>query len=89
MRGFTPQRGSPNEDINRNNYTLRQRARILYMSSTVATAAINTNRTKIIGTGLVLNCAIDRELLGMSAEAAKAWQRKTEAEFRLWAGKGR
>ena len=89
MRGFTPKSGSPNEDINRNNYTLRQRARILYMSSTVATAAINTNRTKIIGTGLVLNCAIDRELLGMSAEAAKAWQRKTEAEFRLWAGKGR
>lgn len=89
MRGFTPQSGSPNEDINRNNSTLRQRARMLYMSSTVATAAINTNRTKIIGTGLVLNCAIDRELLGMSAEAAKAWQRKTEAEFRLWAGKSR
>ena len=89
MRGFTPQSGSPNEDINRNNYTLRQRARILYMSSTVATAAINTNRTKIIGTGLVLNCAVDREVLGMSAEAAKVWQRKTEAEFRLWAGKSR
>lgn len=89
MRGFTPQSGSPNEDINRNNYTLRQRARILYMSSTVATAAINTNRTKIIGTGLVLNSSIDREVLGISAEAAKAWQRKTEAEFRLWAGKKR
>jgi len=29
MRGFTPKSGSPNEDINRNNYTLRQRARIL------------------------------------------------------------
>lgn len=87
MRGFTPQSGSPNEDINRNNYTLRQRSRILYMSSTVATAAINTNRTKIIGTGLVLNSSIDRLVLGMSAEEAKAWQRRTEAEFRLWGGK--
>ena len=87
MRGFTPQSGSPNEDINRNNYTLRQRARVLYMSSTVATAAINTNRTKVIGTGLVLNSTIDREVLGMSAEEAKIWQRRTEAEFRLWAGK--
>ncbi|MBR2132222.1 MAG: phage portal protein [Oscillospiraceae bacterium] len=72
---------------NRNNYTLRQRARVLYMSSTVATAAINTNRTKVIGTGLVLNSTIDREVLGMSAEEAKIWQRRTEAEFRLWAGK--
>ncbi|MBR2941832.1 MAG: phage portal protein [Clostridia bacterium] len=86
MKGFTAQSGSPNEDINRNNYTLRQRSRILYMSSTVATAAINTNRTKVIGTGLVLNSSIDRQVLGMSADAAKEWQRKTEAEFRLWAG---
>ncbi|MCQ4735766.1 phage portal protein, partial [Anaerotruncus colihominis] len=60
MKGFTAQSGSPNEDINHNNYTLRQRSRILYMSSTVAAAAINTNRTKVIGTGLVLNSAIDR-----------------------------
>lgn len=86
MKGFTAQSGSPNEDINRNNYTLRQRSRILYMSSTVATAAINTNRTKVIGTGLVLNSSIDRQVLGMSADAAKEWQRKAEAEFRLWAG---
>ena len=86
MKGFTAQSGSPNEDINHNNYTLRQRSRILYMSSTVAAAAINTNRTKVIGTGLVLNSAIDRQVLGMSADAAKEWQRKTEAEFRLWAG---
>lgn len=86
MKGFTAQSGSPNEDINHNNYTLRQRSRILYMSSTVAAAAINNNRTKVIGTGLVLNSAIDRQVLGMSADAAKEWQRKTEAEFRLWAG---
>lgn len=87
MKGFTATSGSPNEDITRNNDSLRQRSRILYMSSSVATAAINTNRTKIIGCGLALNAAIDRMTLGLTPEAAKDWQRKTEAEFRIWAGK--
>lgn len=87
LKGFMPDSGSPNEDINRNNYTLRQRARMLYMAAPVATAAINTNRTKVIGTGLTLKSTIDREVLGISPEEAKKWQRKTEAEFRLWARK--
>lgn len=84
LRGFTPDSGSPNEDINRNNATLRQRARMLYMSSPVATAAIQTNRTKIVGTGLTLKSTLDSALLGLTSEAAKKWQSRTEAEFRMW-----
>lgn len=87
LKGFLPRSGSPNEDINWNNYTLRQRGRMLYMASPVATSAINTNRTKVVGTGLTLQSAINRDLLGLTPEAAKAWQRATEAEFALWAGK--
>ena len=34
-----------------------------------------------------MKCSIDRETLGLSAEAAKEWQQHTEREFRLWAGK--
>lgn len=89
LKGFIPDSGSPNEDINRNGMTLRQRSRMLYMAAPVATSAINTNRTKIVGTGLTLKSAIDRDLLGLSPEAAKAWQRKAEAEFALWANKAR
>ncbi|MCD8201263.1 MAG: phage portal protein [Clostridia bacterium] len=85
MKGFTPRSGSPQEDIDFNNYTLRQRGRMLYMSSPIATSAINTNRTKVVGTGLELKSAIDRDVLGLSAEAAKEWRRHTEQEFRLWA----
>lgn len=85
LKGFLPSSGSPNEDINWNNLTLRQRGRMLYMSSPVATSAINTNRTKVIGVGLTLKSAINRELLGLDPEAAKAWRRHTEAEFALWA----
>ena len=87
LKAFLPNSGSPNEDINRNNMTLRQRARLLYMSSPVATSAINTNRTKVVGTGLTLKATIDRDVLGLTPEAAKEWQRRTEAEFRMWANK--
>ena len=88
-RSFKPDSNSPSQDINQNNTTLRQRSRMLYMSSPVAASAINTNRTKVVGTGLTLKAAIDREVLGMTPEAAKAWQTKTEAEFRFWAGNRR
>lgn len=87
LKSFFPNSGSPNEDINFNNYTLRQRSRMLYMAAPVATAAINTNRTKIVGTGLTLKSTIEKSVLGISPEAAKEWQRKTEAEFRLWSSK--
>lgn len=87
MRGFVPASGAPNEDINRNNATLRQRARMLYMASPVATSAINTNRTKVIGTGLTLRSTVDAEALGLLPDAAKKWQHTAEMEFRLWAKK--
>ena len=84
MKGFIPRSGSPNEDINWNNYTLRQRGRMLYMSAPLATSAVNTNRTKVVGVGLTLKSSINRDILGLSPEAAKQWQKRTEAEFRLW-----
>lgn len=85
MKGMNARSGSPNEDINWNNYTLRQRGRMLYMSAPLATSAINTNRTKVVGVGLTLKSSINRDILGLSPEAAKQWQKRTEAEFRLWA----
>jgi len=87
LKGFDAHSGSPNEDINWHNYTMRQRSRMLYMSSPLATSAINTTRTKAVGVGLALKSSIDRETVGLSPEAAKEWQRRTEAEFRLWAGR--
>lgn len=87
LKAFTPQSGSPREDIDWNNSTLRQRGRMLYMASPVAASAIKTNRTSVIGIGLQLRSRIDRDILGMSPEKAKEWQRRTEAEFALWASR--
>ncbi|MBQ9067652.1 MAG: phage portal protein, partial [Eggerthellaceae bacterium] len=87
LKGFKARSSSPNEDINWNNFTMRQRARMLYMSSPIAASAIKTNRTKVVGTGLTLKSSIDHERLGLTPEAAKQWQQNTEREFALWAGK--
>ena len=87
LRGFRANSGSPAMDINWNNMTLRQRARMLYMAAPIATAAINTNRTKVIGVGLTLKSTVNTDVLGISPDTAKAWQKKTEAEWNLWAGK--
>lgn len=89
VKGFNAPSGSPHEDIDFNNYTLRQRARMLYMAAPIATSAIKTNRTNVVGVGLKLKSRIDREVLGLSPDQAEAWQKETEREFSLWANNKR
>lgn len=87
LKGMIPNSGSAHEDIDENNYTLRQRSRMLAMTAPVCASAIKTNRTNVIGNGLRLKSTINRALLGMSQDQAEEWQKHTEAEFELWAGK--
>lgn len=86
-KGFKASSGSAREDIDQHNDTLRQRARMLYMASPIATSAIRTNRTNVVGNGLRLKSRINRDMLGMSVEATDSWEKRTEAEFDLWARK--
>ena len=88
-KGFNAMSGSPRDDIDANNRTLRQRARMLYMAAPIATSAIKTNRTNVVGVGLQLKSRVDREILGMDQDVADAWQAKTEREFALWAKRKR
>lgn len=85
LKGFLAQSGNPAEDIDYNNHTLRQRARMLYMAAPIATSAIKTSRTNTVGLGLKLNPKIDRDVLGISAEDAEKWEKNTKTEFALWA----
>ena len=85
LKGFLASSGSPQEDIDASNGTLRQRSRMLYMAAPLAAAALKRQRTNVVGNGLRLKSTIDREILGLTPEAAEAWQRHTEAEFALWA----
>ena len=84
-KGFTAQSGSPNEDINYNNQTLRERSRLLCMSGGLALSAVKTNRTNVIGCGLILKSAIDNDVLNLTPEQVKTWQNNIEKEFALWA----
>ena len=87
LRAFLPASASPTEDILPALSVLRRRSRLLYMSTPLATAAIDTNRTHVIGSGLKMQATIDLDVLGISEEEARKWQQRTEAEFELWASR--
>lgn len=85
LKGWTAVSKSPQEDIDANLHTLRQRSRDLYMSSPLGVSAIKINRTNVIGGGLKLKAKIDYEILGLTREQAERWEKNTEREFALWA----
>lgn len=85
LRGMIAKSGSPREDIDLNNQTLRERSRMLYMAAPIASSAIKTPRTNVIGLGLKMNPRIDREQLHLSREEAEIWERNVKAEFSIWA----
>lgn len=86
-KGFRAMSGSPREDIDYNNYTLRQRGRLMYMGNPIATSAVKTNRTNTIGLGLKLNPRPDADFLGMTDEQAAEWVKNVKREFGLWASR--
>lgn len=85
MIGWSYGGGSAREDIQDNLSTLRQRSRDLYMGVPLASGAIKTMRTNVVGRGIKLKSVIDREFLKLSEEEARAIESKIEREFSLWA----
>lgn len=87
LKSFVAMSGSPRDDIDSHNYTLRQRGRMLVMASPIATSAVRTTCTNTVGIGLALKSCVDREILGLSMEQAKVLQKTIEREWGLWANK--
>lgn len=85
LRGYQPMSSSPQSDIDANRPLLVSRSRDAFMCSPIATSAILTQRTHVIGAGLRLRARVNAKLLGISPDEAKEWQKYTEAEFDLWA----
>ena len=85
LKGFRAQSGSVREDIDINNYTLRQRGRLMYMSAPIATSAVKTSRTNAVGLGLRLNPRPDMDFLGLDADQGAEWVKTVKREFSLWA----
>lgn len=84
MKGWPANSKSPQKDIDLNLNILRKRSRSLYMTAPLATSAIKTNRTNIVGSGLVLKSRLDYETLGISHEEADKLEKKIEKEWAIW-----
>lgn len=63
---------------------LRNRSHDLVRNSPIASGAIDTIVTNVVGTGLSMNSCIDADFLGIDEEKADAWQSNTEREYRMW-----
>ena len=87
LKGFKARSTSPNEDIQYNLSNLRPRSRMLYMSEPIATSALKTIRTNVVGLGLVPSSKIDYDFLGISKESAAQTQKLINRYFDLWANK--
>ncbi len=77
--------GSAREDISDNLSILRQRSRDLYMGVPIATGAVKTMRTNVVGRGLMLKPTIDAEVLKITAEQAQQLEKEITREWALWA----
>jgi len=84
LKGWLSNGGSANEDIEENRQTLIERSRDLYMGVPLATGALKTMRTNVVGSGLALKSQVDYSYLGISEEAAQEIESTIEREFALW-----
>ena len=74
LKEWNPLGGSPDADILFDLEALRDRSRDLVRNNAIASGAIKTKITNVIGAGLRLRSHIDRDALGMDEEAAGAWE---------------
>lgn len=84
LRNWKPGAASADDDSISDLAELRARSRDLVRNAPLASGAINTMVTNVVGTGLSLQSRIDGDLLGMDEVQSDAWQRRAEREFRLW-----
>ena len=85
MVGWMYGGGSSREDIEENLPTLRERSRDLYMGVPLATGALKTYRTSVIGAGLSLKPKVDYEALQITEEQAEKLEKNITKEWNLWA----
>lgn len=85
FKGFTAESISPKLDIDYNNHELRSRSRMLCMSAPLATSAIRTLRTNVVGVGIIPKPRLDVDVLGLSPEVVFDLQKQIEREWKLWA----
>lgn len=84
-RNWRPGAGSANADTSYDRTDLRSRSRDLARNNPTACAAINTNVSNVIGTGLSMRPRIAAKTLGLDAEQAEEYETTIAEEWKLWA----
>jgi len=84
-KGWLTSSGSPDDDQVDNLPALRERSRDLYMGTPLATGALKTLRTNVVGQGLRVSPEVDAEPLGLSDDEADRWESSVAREFSRWA----
>lgn len=85
MKAWNPLKASAKSDIDANLFSLRNRSNDQAINTPIGASAINTSRANAVGAGLRLFPRAKYKLLGMDANAAREWNKKTAEEFDLWA----
>jgi len=80
-KNWRPAEGSADTDTLPDLPDLRARSRDLVRNVPIATGAVSTKCTNVVGTGLQMQSCIDHEYLGLTEEQADAWERGAEREF--------
>jgi lambda family phage portal protein len=83
-RRWRPAESSADADILPDLSHLRGRARDLARNMPIASGAIATSVTNVIGEGLKLRASVDHEFLGMTEEEADQLERAAEREWELF-----
>lgn len=83
-RNWRPGEGSADADTLGDLPDLRARSRDLARNTPIATGAIATTTTNVIGDGLQLQANIDAEALNITPEQADEMEREQEREFAEW-----
>lgn len=85
MKGVTSTANSPDQDTIEKLDGMRALSRDLSMNSPLAASILSRHQVLSIGSGLIVQSAIDRDFLGLSTEEAEKYEREFEREFDLWA----
>lgn len=85
LKTWRPAHYSAKSDLDLNLKLLRDRAFDLTINSPLGCAAIQTETTGVLGAGLKVFPKLKYKELGLTAEGAREWERKTKLEFEMWA----
>jgi len=85
LRGWLWRGGDADADIGYNSQILRERSRDAFMGIPLASAAIETLDTNVIGEGLVPAPSVDGDFLGLSDEETAALNKEISDKWDWWA----